>query len=145
MAHTERAKARLWEEQYVDYGWEVPDACVTMLLGLVFCVIQPLMTPIALVYFLVNSCLYKYQLIYVHKPQFESGGLVSFLPSRDMLYSVMYCWPVNPQCHMKGLPYLVGVLFPVVLGLLRSSASIFCHVMDSVAIWSALYGCCSQP
>jgi len=22
-AHTERAKARLWEQQYVDYGWEV--------------------------------------------------------------------------------------------------------------------------
>ena len=78
MAHTERAKARLWEEQYVDYGWEVPDSCVTMLLGLVFCLIQPLIAPIALTYFLVNSCLYKYQLIYVHKPQFESGGLVSF-------------------------------------------------------------------
>lgn len=78
MAHTERAKARLWEEQYVDYGWEVPDSCVTMLLGLVYCLIQPLMTPIALLYFIVNSCLYKYQLIYVHKPQFESGGLVRY-------------------------------------------------------------------
>jgi len=50
---------------------------VAILLGLVFCVIQPLMTPIALSYFLVNSFLYKYQLIYVHKPQFESGGMVS--------------------------------------------------------------------
>ena len=55
---------------------QVPDCCIAILLGLVFCVIQPLMTPIALSYFLINSILYKYQLIYVHKPQFESGGMV---------------------------------------------------------------------
>ena len=77
LASTERAKARLWEDQYVDYGWEIPDSSVTILLGLVFCVIQPLIAPVALLYFLVNSALYKYQLIYVHKPRFESGGLVS--------------------------------------------------------------------
>ena len=84
LASTERAKARLWEDQYVDYGWEIPDSSITILLGLVFCVIQPLIAPIALLYFLVNSALYKYQLMYVHKPRFESGGLVSCLgPSRS--------------------------------------------------------------
>ena len=58
---------------------QVPDCCIAILLGLVFCLIQPLMTPIALSYFLINSILYKYQLIYVHKPQFESGGMVKAL------------------------------------------------------------------
>ena len=79
LASTERAKARLWEDQYVDYGWEIPDASVTLLLGLVYCLVQPLIVPIALLYFIVNSALYKYQLIYVHKPRFESGGYVRVL------------------------------------------------------------------
>jgi hypothetical protein len=45
-----------------------------MLLGLVYCIIQPLMAPIALLYFWLGSPLYKYQLLYVHHPRFESGG-----------------------------------------------------------------------
>lgn len=81
----------------------MPDCCIAILLGLVFCVIQPLMTPIALSYFLVNSILYKYQLIYVHKPQFESGGMVSYCPycstSYNKLLSIFIfgCYPSATQ------------------------------------------------
>ena len=47
-ASTERAKARLWKHQYIDYGYEIPDNCMALLLGLTFCVISPLIAPIAL-------------------------------------------------------------------------------------------------
>ena len=45
---TERAKARLWKHQYIDYGYEIPDNVMALLLGLTFCIISPLIAPIAL-------------------------------------------------------------------------------------------------
>ena len=50
---------------------------MAILLGLVYAVIAPIITPIALVYFLVCSLLYKYNAIYVFSPRFQSGGQVS--------------------------------------------------------------------
>ena len=75
-ASTERAKARLWKHQYIDYGYEIPDHCMALLLGLTFCVISPLIAPIALLYFVVNSIIGKYTLIYVYAERFQSGGKV---------------------------------------------------------------------
>lgn len=77
---TERAKARLWKHQYIDYGYEIPDNAMAVLLGLTFCVISPLIAPVALLYFVVNSVIGKYTLIYVYAERFQSGGKVSELP-----------------------------------------------------------------
>lgn len=74
---TERAKARLWKHQYIDYGYEIPDNVMALLLGLTFCIISPLIAPIALLYFVVNSIIGKYTLIYVYAERFQSGGKVS--------------------------------------------------------------------
>ena len=74
---TERAKARLWKHQYIDYGYEIPDNVMALLLGLTFCIISPLIAPIALLYFVVNSVIGKYTLIYVYAERFQSGGKVS--------------------------------------------------------------------
>ena len=74
---TERAKARLWKHQYIDYGYEIPDNIMALLLGLTFCIISPLIAPIALLYFVVNSVIGKYTLIYVYAERFQSGGKVS--------------------------------------------------------------------
>ena len=74
---TERAKARLWKHQYIDYGYEIPDNIMALLLGLTFCIISPLIAPIALLYFVVNSIIGKYTLIYVYAERFQSGGKVS--------------------------------------------------------------------
>ena len=30
---TERAKAQVWRRQYIDYGYEVPDNTIALLLG----------------------------------------------------------------------------------------------------------------
>ena len=73
---TERAKARLWKHQHIDYGYEIPDNIMALLLGLTFCIISPLIAPIALLYFVVNSIIGKYTLIYVYAERFQSGGKV---------------------------------------------------------------------
>ena len=55
-----------------------------MLIGLVYCVIQPIIAPLALIYFAIGVLIWKYQVVYVYVPLVESGGKVSpqsLLPS----------------------------------------------------------------
>ena len=73
---TERAKSRFWRSQYIDYGYEIPDNSMVILLGLVYSVIAPIIAPIALAYFLVTSLIYKYQALYMNTARFQSGGNV---------------------------------------------------------------------
>jgi hypothetical protein len=72
----ERARARLWMGQYIDYGYEIPDNLMAVLLGLTFCVISPLIAPVALLFFIVNNIVGRYQLVYVYAERFQSGGKV---------------------------------------------------------------------
>ena len=67
---------RVWQTQHINYGVSVVDDTVAILLGLVYCVIAPIITPIALAYFLICSLLYKYNAVYVFSPRFQSGGHV---------------------------------------------------------------------
>lgn len=78
---SERARARLWMGQYIDYGYEIPDNLMAALLGLTFCVISPLIAPIVLLFFIVNNIVGRYQLIYVYTERFQSGGKVWLLTS----------------------------------------------------------------
>ena len=64
-ATTARARARLWQEQTMSFGSEVPDHTMAILLGLGFSVVGPLIAPIALLYFLVMLLIGKYQMVYV--------------------------------------------------------------------------------
>lgn len=73
---SERARTQLRLQQYIDYGYEVPDNIMAILLGLTFCVVSPLIAPIALIYFIVNNIIGRYNLVYVYTPRFESGGKV---------------------------------------------------------------------
>ena len=76
LSSTERAKARLWRRQYIDFGYEIPDHLIAALLGLTFCVISPLIAPVALLYFAVVNVVGRYQLVYVYAQRFQSGGKV---------------------------------------------------------------------
>lgn len=83
VSSTERAKARLWENQFIDFGYEVPDHMMAMLLGLVFCIVAPPIAVIAAAYFLVNSIIARYQVCYVYTPRFETGGQARLDARRD--------------------------------------------------------------
>lgn len=54
---------------------------MAILLGLGFCVVAPLIAPIALLYFLICTLIGKYQMVYVFSESFQSGGRVcAWLP-----------------------------------------------------------------
>lgn len=74
LATSERRKARLWKDQTTKYGSEIVPHSIAILLGLVFAVVQPVIAPVALIYFLVNTVLWRYQLLYVFTEQYQSGG-----------------------------------------------------------------------
>ncbi|KAK9843537.1 hypothetical protein WJX81_008012 [Elliptochloris bilobata] len=89
LSSTERAKARLWENQFIDFGYEVPDHMMALLLGLVFCIVAPPIAVIAAAYFLVNSIIARYQLCYVYTPRFETGGQIWSEVSNQAFFALL--------------------------------------------------------
>ena len=75
LSATERAKKRKWALQYMRYGDDVPDHSICILLLLVFSCVQPLVAAVSILYFCVNLTIAKYQLLYVYRELFQSGGL----------------------------------------------------------------------
>ena len=55
---------------------QVANDTIILLIGLVYCVIQPIIAPLALIHFAVGVLIWKYQVVYVYVPFFESGGKV---------------------------------------------------------------------
>ncbi|KAH7620097.1 hypothetical protein Ndes2526B_g05351 [Nannochloris sp. 'desiccata'] len=77
-AATPRAKLKLQESSVVKqtYGTQIPADTIAALLGLTFCIICPIIAPLALLYFGVNYLVNKYHLMAVAKESYQSGGLV---------------------------------------------------------------------
>lgn len=78
-----------------------------LLLGLVYANIQPVITPVALIYFFVNYSIAKYQAIYILRPAYESGGMASCLPSvciRAMCWRLLMSMSVSyhGSCSTAG-------------------------------------------
>ena len=59
----------------VQYGRELADHTITLLLVFVFCVMQPFIPLIGLVYFVCNYFYARYDLLYSKREAFQSGGL----------------------------------------------------------------------
>eukprot|EP00198_Chlamydomonas_reinhardtii_P005760 XP_001695096.1 ERD4-related membrane protein [Chlamydomonas reinhardtii] len=73
-AGSPRARERMWMNQSARYGILVPDHTMAMLLGLVFCCMNPIVCPAALAYFIVASVGERYNFIYVYRQPYESAG-----------------------------------------------------------------------
>ena len=84
---------------------QVANDTIIMLIGLVYCVIQPIIAPLAMIYFLVGMLIWKYQVVYVYVPLVESGGKVSLHNSP----------PGNSECLCRCSPqaFLVGGITPM--------------------------------
>ncbi|KAK9845039.1 hypothetical protein WJX74_009951 [Apatococcus lobatus] len=74
MAGTERAKRRVWSQQSLLYGPYVPDHTIIILLGIVFCCVNPLLCVAACVYFCIVWLLEKYNMLYVWQETYQAGG-----------------------------------------------------------------------
>lgn len=80
----------------------MPDHSLTYLLMLVFCVIQPLMVPVSVLYFVVNGACLRYDLIYVYREAFQSGG---------RFWPVVRCLPLRVSDDAANGLYLLWRLF----------------------------------
>ena len=75
LAATERAKARLWQNQLFSYGTVVPNDTIIILLGLTFCVINPIIAPVTVIYFTTSYIVRKHDLLYVFRQPYQAGGM----------------------------------------------------------------------
>ena len=55
---------------------QIPNDTIIILLGLVFCCVNPLVCPAALMYFLITWTLEKYNMLYVWRENYQTGGKV---------------------------------------------------------------------
>ena len=60
---------------------QMPQHTITILLGLVFCIMNPIITPVCLIYFMIITITEKYNLLYVYTFEYQSGGQASPWPS----------------------------------------------------------------
>jgi hypothetical protein len=90
LSGTRRQKKKLWSRQYVQYGTELPDHTITVLLLLTFAVQQPFLPLICVLYFVMVFFYTRYSLLYTQRERFQTGGL--FWPTvRRPLSSVLRC------------------------------------------------------
>jgi len=57
------------------YGWAYPKVMMTFLIASTFWVFAPILSVIACVYFVMIQFAFRYLILYVHMPVYESGGL----------------------------------------------------------------------
>ena len=74
---------------------QVSSHTITILLGLVFCVINPLLAPICVAYFAIVYTTEKYNMLYIERPQYHAGGKV--------IIAFMHA-PAHKMCHFT-LPH----------------------------------------
>jgi len=76
IAGTQRAKDRVWQSAPLQFGSTVSRHTLTFFLGIVFAVVNPLILPVELLYFLLMTMYNRYKLIYVYSEDYQSGGEV---------------------------------------------------------------------
>ncbi|CAM9652095.1 unnamed protein product [Discosporangium mesarthrocarpum] len=64
-----------FEEPELKYGWVYPTLLLVLVICLVYAVISPFIMPVGALFFMVAYLVYKYQVLYVYMPQYESGGV----------------------------------------------------------------------
>lgn len=74
MAGSARGRRRLWARQYYKYGPSLPTHSLVVLFSLVFCVMYPMIAIPCVIYFAMASFVARYQLLYVKREAYQSGG-----------------------------------------------------------------------
>eukprot|EP00955_Chlamydomonas_euryale_P084486 363970-Chlamydomonas_euryale.AAC.17 len=74
--HLVLARARIWQQQFQDFGTVIANHSISILLGVVYSCVNPLMCPFVLLYFMVNYGIQAYEQVYVFRRLYESAGQV---------------------------------------------------------------------
>jgi hypothetical protein len=76
LVKTWREKEALYGAQGFNYGKSAPIHLLAFTIAISFCVIAPIVSPFAVIYFVIAYFICKYQFVYVWYTRFETGGLV---------------------------------------------------------------------
>lgn len=74
LSKSKTARDRLWSEQYTNCGSSVSDHTMTILLGVAFACVNPIICLVCFMYFVVNTLIERYQNMYVFRRQYQGGG-----------------------------------------------------------------------
>jgi hypothetical protein len=141
LASTERAKARLWQNQMFSYGTLVPGDTIVILLGVTFCVMCPIIAPVSLVYFTTAYIVHKHNLVYVFRQPYQAGAMAwprifnQVITGLFIFQLVMICLlalkkSVAAPIICIPLPFLTIVF-------LRSAAGNFWRPMEALSLMAA--------
>lgn len=113
-ASTERAKARLWQDQFATFGPLLPRHSLVGLIGVVFAPINPLVPLMCTVYFLMASITEKYNMLYVRRERYQSGGLLWPKGADQVMVSLVVGQGILAfLLFVKGAPWAGGVVLPL--------------------------------
>ncbi|KAF8065514.1 CSC1-like protein [Scenedesmus sp. PABB004] len=111
LAGTERAKYRAWAVQPFEFGTQVANHTITLLLGLAFCCLAPLIAPFCLLYFSLALLAQKYQLVYVVTLPYNGGGRMWIDVFHQVMVGVYFLQAMSLAVLLvKRWPYAVLVL-----------------------------------
>jgi hypothetical protein len=114
-ASTERARARLWQDQFAAFGPLLPRHSLVGLVGVVFAPINPLVPLMCTVYFLMASITEKYNMLYVRREAYQSGGLLWPRGADQVMVSLVVGQSVLAfLLFVKGAPWAGGAVLPLV-------------------------------
>lgn len=71
-----RSKARVWADQYRILGPVAPSMIMPFFLGVIYCCINPIICPIVVMYYSLSLISEKYNVLYIFKSSYESGGRI---------------------------------------------------------------------
>ena len=70
------------------YGWAYPKVVMAFTIAVTFWVFAPVLTCVAAVYFFLVNCAFRYLILYVHMPPYESGGEFYYLTVHRVLFGL---------------------------------------------------------
>ena len=96
------------------YGWAFPKAMMTFTIFCTFWVFAPLLSAIAFVYFFLISFAFRYLILFVHMPVYESGGQFYYRMIERVLFAIsvsnviLFFWFLT-----RGLTGFALIVFPL--------------------------------
>jgi hypothetical protein len=141
LASTERAKARLWQDQMFSYGTIVPGDTIVILLGVTFCCICPIIAPAALIYFTTAYIVHKHNLVYVFRQPYQAGAMAwprifyQVVTGLYMFQLVMICLLALKKSIAAPIICIPLPFLTFIFG--RTAAGNFWRPMEALSLMSA--------
>eukprot|EP00884_Botryococcus_braunii_P018963 jgi/Botrbrau1/5750/Bobra.0134s0023.2 len=141
LASTERSKRRLWSESFMMYGTEVPTTTMVVLLGLAFACIMPIIAPISVCYFILAGMTAKYNLMYVQREAYQTGGQM-WRQIFDQLVTCLFIFQLLLTALLgikkSKAAILVAVLLPLTLIVRSNILRVFERPLQVVSLRAAV-------